>query len=237
MRDPYSPLATLIDKPRDQPGERKGAYCIVAHTTGSGAVIKARKRGIDPTEYLISYYSAPGNPAPTYLVGVGGEIIQFASEAEVMPHAGWRPWEMAAYLDGTWRQKWARDYLDDVVAARPNQYSWWDARWHGRRGFISPDDILAAAGTPAHLRRPNLCSIGVECEWSEVGVEGEQLCALAELILDIVRRRRLMLAKPPCPTLCGHEDVSPCRRVTSTGRPWDPGSHFDWEALGRALAG
>ena len=227
MRNPLSPLASQVDKPRNVLGERDQAHCIIVHTTGRGIVDQAAKHGVDPLEHAIAYYLTPNVGFAHYLVGWAGEIVQIASEAEPAWQAGWKSWERAAYFDGSWRTKWASDYENRVVGVNENHYGWWTTRWRS----TSPQHITKDIVPYGAEHTPNSVGIGIECLWHVGGLTDTQYTALARLCVDVSKRRQFPLYAPPCARMLGHEDLCPCRRTDKKGRPWDPGSQLNWNRL------
>lgn len=219
----FSRLIASADAQRGTPRARPPANrpsVVILHTTGSGVDLEAARR---------TYRT--GEAYPHYLIGHDGQIYGFAGEDYKAAHAAWRPWESAAFADGTWRSKWARDYADDVVPAAAGFYDWWDRRWPG---LASPVELLeAAAGAGA---TPNRASVGIELLDCKPEFTDEQYTACARLCLDVAIRWAIPIPSAiPAPQLLSHSDINPGRRSTARG-PWDPTpTQLRWERLAAAI--
>lgn len=213
---------------------RPGFGGIILHDTGSGVLKLARRKGESVEQRTARFYAGSADAWPDYLVG--GMVQAFGDDGIASAHAAWRPWEIAAYRDGSWRTKWAKDYRDAVVAVPRENYAWWVERWQSI-GYASPLSIITSAWNGP--LSPNRARIGIEMLH-----DGADLALVGRLVADILRRHapsaiedvHAVLAKGrPHGLVCGHEDVSPCRRTTKTGRPWDPGD-IDWSAIAAGMA-
>lgn len=224
-----SQLATaVIAKGRTR---RPGFGGILLHDTGSGVHALARRGGESAEERTVRFYAGSADRWPDYLVGQ--RVWSFCDESISSAHAAWRPWELAAYRDGTWRTKWAKDYRDSVVAVPRDTYAWWVQRWPG---FASPLMLLQSSWNgPAS---PNRARIGIEMMH-----DGVDLALVGRLVADILRRHSplsvdevhdMLASGRQHALVCGHEDLSPCRRTTKSGRPWDPGA-VDWAAIAAGM--
>lgn len=212
------------------------AGALVVHTTGSTIVANAKARRADPVEYVRDYYLRPDSPFPHWLVAPDGRVLQFALPTERAAHAAWKPWEQSAYRDGTWRKRWASDYQDAVKVVSITRYTSWVKRWAGVAD--SPRELLSLVGGES-ASSPNGCTAGVELLWVPDWPTDAQIDAVAELhyALGFTADRARLGAGLPCPTLLGHDDLSPCRRTNRIGVGWDPGPDFPWARLASKLTG
>ena len=251
-----SPIATVVAQRGRRALSPRG---LLVHVTGSGLIDAARKARIDPEEFAVAHYAHRAPYYPHYLIAPDGDTYAFCDELKRAAHAAWRSWEVRVYAESSatapsWRTRWARDFLDGVIAVAPGFYAAWDARWGGRGlGYDSPHDLLTQVGATAST--PNSAYIGVECLASTNQLADAQLDALAALFVDCARRNEWIHpgsidpASLPQAWLCGHSDVSPCRRYQRTradraagrkvpraGFPFDPpGRVLDWADLGRRI--
>jgi hypothetical protein len=219
----FSPLAHLIDRPRDTTDRSQPVFGLVVHTSGRGLVAQAKKHHADPLEFATDYYTG-AEYWPHYVMGYDGTTIQLANDFERAPHVGFAD-QRQAYLNGTWVKQ-----LPVPVTAL------WRARWDGYR-------------SPAHLfPGPSVNDVYVGLELLPLEKPNgyghlftpTQHVDVAGLYLDLIKRHGL----PPSARhderrLVGHEDVNPITRHDAHGG-WDPGSlrdkpYFSWSLVNTAL--
>lgn len=205
---------------------RKRATFIVVHNTGSTNLKK-----------VINFYKT-GAAYPHYLIDYNGDIYNFCDELKVAAHAAWPKWETNAYANGTWKGKFQNIKTGKVENVEPTLHANWVTEWNwGANKYKNPLKLVKASGG----RTPNQSSIGIELMAPTDGQFTEsQYVSLARLVLDIAVRHNIKLGDltdnvlPTC-YLCGHEDVSPCRRYAKrkdgSGFGFDPGPKFDWNRL------
>jgi len=236
-----SPLAQVLAQKGTQPRTR--ASGVLVHTTGGGITAKAAAAGhtsdADVDAYVARHYAGAAE-YPHYVIGRTGIIFALADELTWAAHASWHDWERQTYQSRAWQTTWAKDFLDARELVPMRFYADWIMRWGDR--YTSPAGILAQVGGGSS---PNGCYIGVELVDAKPFTEA-QLGALAALFVDICRRHQLLdpaaiaPGSLPQPWLCGHSDVSPCRRWQRTGDGgfgWDPApSNLDWRDLEAAIA-
>ncbi len=207
MPSPISPVATLVQHPRDVKNRTNPIpYGLCVHTTGSGVPLQAQKLGIDPLQVAHDFYCNPKNNFPHYVIGNDGTIIQIAEDTESAWHCGVSVAERAAYLDGSWKKK-----------VSPLTVKYWEDKWN--------------ESSPSHLypgKSVNDVYLGVEliplikCLPNKSLFTPEQYKALYSLIKDIEKRyffSQILLGG----RLVGHEDVNPLTRSSVSGG-WDPGA-------------
>lgn len=209
------------------------------HTTGSGVTEQAKKAGCRDDaaiDEFVAHHYLTHTEHPHYLVGLTGEVFSFCDENFKAAHAVWKPWEMEVYKSAIdWRLTWAKDFQDSRVPVASNFYDTWYAKWG--QTYTSPAGILKQIGG---TNSPNAVYAGIELVDSKPFTEA-QLKATAALFVDMARRLQWFdptLVVPrvlPQPWLCGHSDISPCRRWSKRGG-WDPGpENINWTELGNLI--
>ena len=211
-------------------------YGVAVHTTGSGVVDAAAKKGRDPLDYTVHVvYENPDNFCAHYVVGWDGTIWQVMDETLRAQHIGFMPNDRESFLDGSWV-----DEISNKEPQRPNVPALWSARWPSFKSpahlFPGPSPnqvyvgiemipLTGAAGQPAPL-----ISNGVQRHYTEA-----QHSTVAKLIADIAARWNLPdeIWSATSGRLVGHEDVNPLERSVASGG-WDPGAlravpQFDWD--------
>lgn len=213
MSEPgWSNIAVRVEKPRDVANREGPVYGVALHTTGSGVVRAAKKKGIDPIEWAIGYYTDPDSYAPHYVIDFDGTVYQVANEVEKMPHIGLTAERRKQYLSGAWKK-----------LAPPALVARWQAAWPGYK-------------SPAHLypgSSPNGAFVGVEM----IPITGttelpmapgllftqQQHALAAGLACDIATRNAFPPGWSRSSRLVGHEDVGLLDRMDKGGG-WDPGA-------------
>ena len=121
-------------------------YGIAIHTTGSGVVDVAAKKGRDPLEYTVKeVYENPENYCAHYVVGWDGAIWQVMDEALRAQHIGFLANDRESFLDGSWQDELAKRGHSKVV-------SLWKARW---TNYPSPAHLFPGPS-------PNQVYVGIE---------------------------------------------------------------------------
>lgn len=233
----YSPLAKRSRKLAGRTRRKGEVRGVILHTTGSTIVLAAKKAKRDVLEHVVEHYLTH-DEGPTYVIGPSGKIVQVADEDKVTWHAGIKQEQLAAYMNGSWRNK---------VQAHLR----WDEVWN-KHGIYDPRLLVGAhrdGGFPdvnEHFLGVNEHFIGIEMPPIAPAPKGalrftpEQHQAAAELCADILARRGL-LGRAPHTVVLGHEDVNPLARFDKDGG-WDPGAlrlqpHFDMNLILKALGG
>lgn len=206
-----SELATAGNKLRTGTFRSGSVFGFAVHTTGSGIVDKAIKKGADPFQYALDYYLSAEFYAQ-YLIGYDGKIAQICDERVRAQHIGFK--ERAAFLYGTWEK-----------TAQPVAVRLWRAAWPG---FKSPAHLFPGAS-------PNEAFVGAEMlpipsfssRW-QPAFEGAtftlaQHQSVVLLARDVARRSVFPAGWHDTSRLLGHEDVNPLTR-SDKGGGWDPGA-------------
>lgn len=211
-------FATLVPRLRDVVDRTLPVWGLVVHTTGSGVVDEAKKKGVDPLEYAVSYYLQPDSYFAHYVVGYDGHIVQIADENERAPHVGFG--NRADYLSGAWEKMVPAD-----LVAR------WHQRWPTRKNpaclFPGPSPNNAFCGVEL---LPLSTALPTGSRYTEA-----QEQAVVSLARDIAVRWSLPAGWQNMSRLVGHEDLSPIDRPG-----WDPGAlratpWFRWGVVKAAI--
>ena len=221
--DIWSPAADPIirtKRPIKAPGVRNGLplrkrvpTVIIIHTTGSGIIIKALKRGLDPREYAAAYYAGLRAFSSGYLVGWDKHVVGTVPEQLVAYHTGSSRERAAAYRRGYdyWsRYTWVHGSGLVRLKRGDKRYEGWKRRW---------PDLESPLELPTG-RYPNFVSVGVDLLAPPPGEPHPQaqLAMAAGLVLDIADRWEIELSKT---TLLRHVDCDPATRSNKRGG-WDP---------------
>ena len=227
-----SPLATQLPFPRYT--RRKKVYGVCLHTPGRTIVKRAHKYGVNPLEYVAAHYLERGQYGPTYVVGYNGQIVQVANEWDKTWHVGIGGQDKAAFLDGRWKSRVSKKFLQ-----------MWKKRWP-----ISCNPLDLFPGTSA-----NQVYIGVEVVPLVLGYHGYTILsdpdlytpmaaglwyttmqhyALRGLFKDIAERHSFDRKRNPA-VFVTHEDLNPLTRSNKSGG-WDCGvlrktPRFDWDLV------
>jgi len=218
MNDVWSPCADRLERTRRDLPERElsAARAVVVHTTGSGIVIKALKKGADPLNYAAEYYARPRSFCSHYLVGhdAEGGIIGTVPEGLIAYHSGVASKRVAAYKRG--RQYWmCRRWKSGTglveMLRHDGRYRDWAQRWPQ---VASPLDLVPR-------RWVNKRTVGVDLLAPLPGSRhpNEQIVLAAGLINDVCERLEIPIAKG---TILRHSDVDPLTRSTKSRGGWDP---------------
>ena len=219
---------------------------LVAHMTGRTFIAKAIKRGDDPLEALLAYYTQK-RTSSHYLGGWHGELWQMTDDRIRVPHVGVTAAERRLYLSGAWREGVA-DPDGRVISQATLGY--WDRAWPQ---YPSPQSLFRS-------RSINDRSVGMEMPPCWVGGvylaeplrdglwhTAAQHCLCAMLACDLADRHGWRpnwwidpRGGPRTLTLPGHEDVDLYGRSQKSGG-WDPGAlrkspRWDWPTV-RAMIG
>lgn len=232
MTDTWSGNAVRIERTkRDLPARRKEVRAVIVHTTGSGIVVKALKKDLDPLDYAAAYYARKSSYASHYLVGYDGTVVGTVPEQLVAYHAGVGKGQRSTYKQG--RERWPRHIKKgkEIVDTGKHQsrYDDWLSRWPD---LGSPLDLLPG-------RSVNEQTIGVDFLAPLPGEKHPktQVMWVRALVMDIVQRYNLgavggsMVEELDIPkeSVLRHADVDPLSRSTSRGG-WDP-PRYVFEAL------
>lgn len=229
MSDVWSPLVDHVyrsarldrataPKGRPLPVRRGNVQAAIVHTTGSGAVVKALKKGIDPFEYLARYYAKAHAYASGYLVGerpgVGIEVVGTVPDDRVAYHAGVAASRAAIYRRG--RDVWPR-FLKrsgqwfDTGKTQPHYRDWLE-RWPD---LDCPLDLLDGFSLGVNAR-----TLSADLLAPEPGERHRQaqIDMMVSLVEDLLSRHAL---QPSRLTVLRHADVDPLSRSSRRGG-WDP---------------
>ncbi len=236
MPSGQSSLASYFAQ-RDGQARASAIYGVAVHTTGSGVVDVAAKKGRDPLDYTVKeVYADPDNYCAHYTVGWDGTIWQVMDESLRAQHIGFLANDRESFLDGSWEDTLAKQGHSKVVAL-------WKARWPNFKSpahlFPGPSPnqvyvgiemipLTGAAGQPAPLMTGGIARTFTDAQHQAVG----------KLIADVAQRWSLPFAEMIDATkgrLVAHEDVNPLER-SDAGGGWDPGAlrdapRFDWDYL------
>lgn len=214
---------------------------LVAHMTGRTFVADAIRRGMDPLEALLAYYTQK-RTSSHYLGGWAGELWQMTDDRIRVDHVGVYSVERRLYLRGGWARGEA-DHEGRVIAAATVRR--WRKAWPE---YKSPQHLFAGKSI-------NDRSTGIEMPPCWVGGSylaeplrpglwhtAAQHCLFAMLACDHADRHGWRAnwwldprGGPRSPTLPGHEDVDLYGRSQKSGG-WDPGAlrkspRWDWVSV------
>lgn len=218
---------------------------LVVHMTGRTFVARAMKRGDDPLEALLAYYTQK-RTSSHYLGGWAGELWQMTDDRIRVGHVGVTATERRLYLRGGWARG-EPDHEGRVIA--PPTVKRWREAWPG---YKSPQHLFDGKSI-------NDRAVGIEMPPCWVGGEyieeplrdglwhtAAQHCLVAMLACDLAERHgwhRVWWMDPRggrrTPSLPGHEDVDLYGRSQKTGG-WDPGAlrkspRWDWDTVQRLV--
>lgn len=190
---------------------------ILLHTTGSGILALAEKRGWTPDEAAVWTYSQTWMNCAHYLNLQDGTLVQIVSERLIAPHCGVKGWQYTAMKDGTWV-----DYTPPVMLAE------WRKAW---------PNVKAPTSLYPHVGSANADVIGVENVPQPGGTFTDaQYATLRAFVAERDAFHGMQIATHKN-RLLGHEDVNPFY-TKDNGRAdkaggWDPGARrpvpkFDW---------
>jgi hypothetical protein len=227
VTDIWSPNVTVISKSKRKLKPRDMALLAgtVVHTTGSGIVVKALKRGDDPLDYAEAYYARASSYASNYLAGHdfgrADVIVGTVPENLVAYHTSlprtslrwntykrgrgvWPRFTIATKADGT---KYMKDHGKLL-----SRYADWLERWPD---LDSPLDLISAPGTSINRQ-----FLGVDMLAPEPGEQHTELQVrwVASLIGEIHERHGLPVTRR---TVLRHADLDPFSRTSKRGG-WDP---------------
>ena len=217
-----SPLALLVDRPRNVRDQKLPAILIVDHITGRGTWNNAEKHKQDPLGRIDTFFTKDGNPFAHYTIDPWGVILQVAYERE-------RPWAQGLSLTQSkqkppefWLKEWGPrfDSVFELICSLRHRYA-----IGGPSGYISPN---SRAISIEHIQYGN----------------GFKLTAaqyrMSHLLhMDIAIRHGMDMAQvlnwEHRLNVLGHEDVDPWGRG-ARGAGWDPGAlrkkpRFCWRCL------
>ncbi len=214
---------------------------LVAHMTGRTFIAAAIKRGDDPLEALLSYYTSK-RTSSHYLGGWAGELYQMTDDRIRVDHVGVYATERRLYLRGGWARG-KPDHEGRVIAAATVRR--WREAWPE---YKSPQHLFAGKAI-------NDRSCGIEMPPCWVGGKyiaeplrpglwhtAAQHCLYAMLACDLADRHGWRpnwwidpKGGPRSPTLPGHCDVDLYGRSQKSGG-WDPGAlrkspRWDWPTV------
>lgn len=193
----------------DLPRRTLPVRAVVVHTTGTGIVEQALRKGRPPLDFAAAHYAKASSFASHYLIGYEGEVVGTVPEAVVAYHAGVPTAHRGLYALG--RAVWPR-YVGGTDRGGPQtHYGDWLARWPD---LLSPLDLVTG-------KVVNGSTVGVDLLAPVPGVAfhpEEQVAMAARLVADILRRHSLVASRP---TVLRHADVDPFSRSTKRGG-WDP---------------
>ena len=199
-------------------------YGVMLHTTGTGVIRKARRKGWPdepdaptPYEIALNYHRKRG--ASHFDVDVDGTAYQLMPWNRMGAHAN-SP-KRRRMLSGKWAKDMTRKGRADTVG-----------RWHVRWKKPSPQHLYPT-------RSPNGCYVGIELRpLAEPRSDGlwftdGQMRVAAMIALDVADRAGLPDGWHRTSRLLGHEDTSPYKRWNRRGG-WDPGAlrnrpRFSWQ--------
>lgn len=243
-----SPIATVIGDDNDwrsAPERTEKVSRLVVHMTGSSIVESAIRKGVDPYEHALSYYTGKG-ASSHYLLGYDGQLFQMTDDRLRVGHVGVTGRERQMYLRGAWERQ-GLELDGKAVTISKDTVAFWKQAWPF---YKSPQHLFGSQSI-------NDCSVGVEMppcgryvhgKWeSLLGVQRhsttrhtvQQHVGVALLACDVARRwgwtGRWWIdphGGPRTPYLPGHEDVDLYGRSQRSGG-WDPGAlreqpYWDW---------
>lgn len=193
----------------DLPKRALPVRAVIVHTTGTGVIEQALRKGRPPLDFAAAFYARPTVYASHYLVGYEGEVVSTVPEATVAYHAGVSKAHRGLYALG--RAVWPRYVGGTDRGATQPHYADWLARWPD---LLSPLDLVTG-------KVVNGTTVGVDLLAPLPGVSfhpEEQVAMAARLVADILRRHDLVASRP---TVLRHADTDPFSRSTKRGG-WDP---------------
>lgn len=231
------------DKKRSVP-----LWGLCIHTSGSGILKRARKKGLDsPDELALDYYDS--SKYSTHFVAGHKGLYQITGVEEQVKHIGYTN-GVGGAMTGNQRRAWyhSGEWAEQIpiFAAR------WRAAWPGKD---SPSSLH-----PSHF--PNTDYAAIECipnGFGYGGVDGEnsfrfslaQHVAVALVALELAAAGNWPEGWEFTGRLASHEDLGPHNRVGEWDNPfdgdaWDPGRHRakpwiswsciqEWIRIGRTI--
>jgi len=218
----------------------KKVLAAMIHTTGSGIVAKAKKKGMSPMDYAIRYYAGPKAYTSHYLMDWDGRIVGIVPEDLRALHAGMSDARLRLYRagHGTW-SRWLKPLNpkkpptpSDIASKEDGMilyrqpfkgHLWWRDRWSD---LSDPSRVIGNLNT--HTVALDL----LPASKSDGGIHpggftDAQKDALEAWVLDL--RQRVGWSLP----VIGHADGDPIVRNDAKGS-WDPRCLLHWDVFADA---
>jgi hypothetical protein len=189
---------------------------IILHTTGAGPWVRYKRDECAlPYDAACRLYRGSMKYSPHFLVcGETGQVAAVNDLSLRALHVG---------SAGSWRYR-----LDDWAGRK--ELDWWFRRFPG---LSSPRDLMD--GALWRKGSANELTVGIEISPPCAGPRIPWTDACWDALRDLVGHLTMLMGIPrDSRHVITHSDAHPLKRITKSGRPWDPGS-AQWNPIDAAL--